>query len=101
MINVEPVKGDDTGPLDKFLGDTGTIGALFTTALLLGGKMTVFLSPLGSDKQSLLLSSFATNASTPENQTNWLLNPRRKTSLQVANSGLSSSHCYYRPTSWP
>ena len=75
---MEPVKGDDTGPLNKFLGDVGTIGALLTTALLLGGKMTVLLSPLGSDKQSLLFSSFATNASTPENQTNWLLNPRRK-----------------------
>ena len=57
---MEPVKGDDTGPLDKFLGDTGTIEALFTTALLLGGKTTVLLCPLGSDKQSLLLSSFKT-----------------------------------------
>ena len=65
---MDPEEGD-TGP--QYLdGERGTLGDLLTTALplgILGGKITFFVVPLGSDNVSLLLSSFTLLiAPTPE-----------------------------------
>ena len=81
---MDPDEGD-TGP--QYLdGERGTLGDLLTTALplgILGGKITFFLVPLGSDKLSLFLSSLRLKlltASTPGHElpTGYLIPLHRK-----------------------